>query len=184
MSDGSHDIDPREFVERFGGLKELSEADAGILLQAMQRLDLPAGKMVIVPGELSDAFYFIWSGAVRVGLETAEAVLTVGEFTAGQWIGETSLVDPAPASASCTTVADSTLLSLSQEQFTALRAAHPAISSTLLQMLNESLAERMRRTVRFLDRGPDSGQLGEGDQRHWLLEALRRVIGTAARTAT
>ena len=47
MSDGSHDIDPREFVERFGGLKVLSEADAGILLQAMQRLDLPAGKVVI-----------------------------------------------------------------------------------------------------------------------------------------
>ena len=136
------------------------------------------------PGEPNESFYLIWSGAVSVGLETGDTALTVGEFAAGQWIGETSLVDPAPATASCTTVADSTLLSLTHQQFMALRRSHPAITSTLLQMLIESLAQRMRRTVRFLDRETDAGSLGEGEQRHWLLEAVRRVIGTAARSAT
>jgi CRP-like cAMP-binding protein len=184
MSDTAQDMDPRAFVERFPALTELSVADARILLREMQRLDLPAGKEVIARGDLNDSIYFIWGGGVSVGLTTGEAVLTVGEFTAGQWIGETSLVDPAPASAACTTLADSTLLSMSHARFMDLRRSHPAITSTLLQMLNESLAERMRRTVRFLDRGPDASGLGDQDQRHWLLEALRRVIGTAARSAT
>ncbi|MDR1189326.1 MAG: Crp/Fnr family transcriptional regulator [Bifidobacteriaceae bacterium] len=123
---------------------------AGIGQDQAQRLrdlmvtqHLERGKVLFWEGDEGDRLYLIESGMLKLGRASPEgrenllAVLGKGEF-----IGELTLFDPGPRTATATAVTDSELLELSHEAVGEWLDQNPAASKHLLQ----ELAHRLRRT--------------------------------------
>lgn len=87
-------------------------------------------------GEEGDAMYIIQKGKVEVRLENAELILERGES-----LGEMSLVDGEPRSATCTVLDDCTVFKLLKRDFDYLLSAYPSISKSLLRILSLRLRE-------------------------------------------
>ncbi|MDR1442136.1 MAG: Crp/Fnr family transcriptional regulator [Bifidobacteriaceae bacterium] len=104
---------------------------------------LRRGSALFWEGDEGDRLYLIQSGMIKLGRRSPDgrenllAVLGKGEF-----IGELTLFDPGPRTATATAVTDSQLLELSHEAVGEWLDQNPAASKHLLQ----ELAHRLRRT--------------------------------------
>lgn len=101
------------------------------------------GEVLFREGEPGDRFWVIAAGKVKLGhaapdgRESLLAVLGPGEI-----VGELSVYDPGPRTATATVLAPSTFLELEHAKFLQLLQEHPALSNQLLR----SLAQRLRKT--------------------------------------
>ncbi len=180
MADSQSPITTPEFKQRFAALGRLSDVDTEVLLGALRRELFTSGSAIVAPDTDNDSLYLIWSGRVRVTLDAEQVVAPLGQFGPGDWIGEMAVIDPCPATATVTAVDDCLLLVLSHARFLALRRGNPALTSVLLQTFSRQLTARLRHTLQHLhgEQMPGAGQRG------WLLNASRRLLGIAARSAT
>lgn len=174
---------PDQFTQQFSVFRTLNREDLALLLETLEASHVGAGTCFIASGVDSDALYLIAGGRVRVTLESNGDSTVLGEFGPGQWAGEMGMIEPAPACASVAAVEDCSLLRLSHADFMALRRKCPSLTSSLLKVFSDQLAERLRSTLHFVDTGETvAGQdRGEGN-RNWFIEAAQRIVGLAART--
>ena len=92
----------------------LQPATLDTLARALVRVEVPSGGVVIREGDLSDRFYVIESGNVRV---TAADGRLLREEGPGDYFGEIGLLRDVPRTATITADADTTLLALEREAF-------------------------------------------------------------------
>lgn len=121
----------------------LSPQSAQELAGAMTSLKLNRGEVLFEEGEPGDRLYVIGSGKIKVGRSSSdgrENLLTV--LGGGDVLGELSLFDPGPRTATATAVSSSVVYELTHERLSALLASDPSVASYLLQ----ALAHRLRRT--------------------------------------
>jgi putative ABC transport system ATP-binding protein len=81
----------------------------------LQSESFAANQRVIQEGEAGDKFYLIRSGSVAVKRDPSGQ--QVATLTAGDFFGEMALLTGEPRNASVDTLEETTLYSLSQEQF-------------------------------------------------------------------
>lgn len=168
------------FRKRFPGLSHLGKADMAVFLEVLDAMEFPAGAIIMAPHYGSGSLYLIDQGSVEVALNKDTERLVLGRFGAGAWFGEMALIDPAPATATVSAEADCNLLILTHEAFVKLRRDHPAVSSKLLQVINEGLAQRLHQTVQYIDgvkSGFDSSAASDVDKRSWFAGLARRIFG-------
>jgi len=84
------------------------------LARSLSRFVLPAGVVVLRQGDVSDRFYIIESGRVRV---TADEGRLLREEGPGDFFGEIGLLRDVPRTATVTTVEDTVLQALEREDF-------------------------------------------------------------------
>lgn len=122
---------------------ELDDDTYAAMRSAMTPTTVRRGEILFREGELGDRMWVIASGKVKLGhsapdgRENLLAVLGPGEI-----VGELSLYDPGPRTATATVLAPSSLLELEHPQLLALLDRHPQLSRQLLL----SLAQRLRKT--------------------------------------
>ncbi len=110
---------------------------------AMVSTSVRRGEVLFREGEPGDRFWVIAAGKVKLGhaapdgRESLLAVLGPGEI-----VGELSVYDPGPRTATATVLAPSTFLELEHTKFLELLQQHPGLSRQLLR----SLAQRLRKT--------------------------------------
>lgn len=110
---------------------------------AMVSTSVRRGEVLFREGEPGMRFWVIVSGKVKLGhaapdgRESLLAVLGPGEI-----VGELSVYDPGPRTATATVLAPSTFLELEHSKFLDLLQQHPGLSRQLLR----SLAQRLRKT--------------------------------------
>lgn len=168
------------FRQRFSGLSHFDKEELAVLLEVLDDMEFPAGAVVMAPHYGSGSLYLIDQGTVEVSLKTDTESIIVGRFGPGAWFGEMALIDPAPATATVSAESDCNLLQLSHAAFVGLRREHPAVSSKLLHVINDGLAQRLHRTVQYIDgvkSGPDAG-FSPSDKRHWFAGLASRILGT------
>ncbi len=104
---------------------------------------IAAGRTVFVEGEAGDGCYRVDQGLLKVSVLSAsggERILAiVGE---GAVLGELSMLDGGPRSATVTAVKDSELTFIGRGDFQAFADAHPEVHSHLVKLL----AQRLRAT--------------------------------------
>jgi CRP-like cAMP-binding protein len=185
-----------EFRARFpqlvadGGLPDVAP-----LLRALVPVAVEPGAEIITYRARSDQLYLVWRGRLRVWIEAASTPslargprlgpagdsgdrhLTLGELGPGKWVGEATLLDHGPATATVTAIEPSQLLALSREAFDRLRAAHAPLAARLIQALSRDLAKRLRHAQIGLIEGPER-RVGT---REWGEHAGRRLIGAEGR---
>ncbi len=124
-------VDPGELVRRFGR-------------------DFPRGTVLFREGDPGDEMYVIQRGRVvitaRVG--AVEKVLTT--LGQGEFLGEMSILNRAPRSATATCAEDCTLLVVDARTFEAMVRANAEIAVRMIQKLASRLAEADRQIENLL----------------------------------
>lgn len=143
----SRPADPAQFATRFPAIAAgLAPAQLEVLLDGMTRLVVSPGTQLIRYHGRSAQLYLVWSGRLRASLESGAQTLVLGDIGPGRWVGEVTVLDHGPATATVTAVEVSTLLALARDDFERLREEQPAVAARLTQALARNLAQRLRRT--------------------------------------
>ena len=102
-----------------------------------------ANDQIVTEGELSDELFIILSGKVR--LHKGDAFIT--HLSRGAHLGEMSLVDRSPRSASATAEEASRALMLRRKDFFEIIRKEPVLATKLLWSFVQVLTERLRKTT-------------------------------------
>ncbi len=125
-------------VDLFAGL---DKKDLQVLTNACQERNYKAGSTLIKQGDTGVGLYVIISGTVRItqANNPDKAEVDLGTAGPGSELGEMSLLDDLPRSATVTAVTDVTALLLPVWEFRTTLRSHPDIALRLLSVLSHRL---------------------------------------------
>lgn len=145
-----------EFDRHFSSItKHMREDDVQALLQALTPIHVSAGEGMIHDGETSDAIYFVQQGSLEASITADGKKISLGQVLPGQWLGEVSMLDPGPATATVTAVSDCELLRLGRADFESLDQHRPMLMNVLIRSLLKLLIARLRSSTDQLIRLAD-----------------------------
>ena len=119
-----------------------------ILAKHMVAYRLPAGSLLFEQGDRMSFVCFVVSGAVEVFKEDSngqEKKLIV--IKSGRSLGEMSLVDNEPRSATCRVAQETDVLILDSESLKAMEASHPHVALSFMRYLAMEISRRLRKTT-------------------------------------
>jgi CRP-like cAMP-binding protein len=113
----------------------------------------PAQTVLFGKGEVGDYLFFVVEGAVDVRLESVGSKqMVIGTFDRGSCVGEMSIVDDYPRSATIVVTEPSELLILTRKRFESMCKKNPPVGIKFLLGLTKNLSIRLRKTNgRFAD---------------------------------
>ena len=129
-----------------------SQLPEGILdeIRTVLRLKkLQAGEILFNHGDAGDELVIVKQGKISIYVPAAnqdESIQPIRIFTPGEVLGEMSLIDKQPRSASARAEVDSEVLTLDGDGFRQLLGAHPELAMAVMAGLND----RIRYTTEFL----------------------------------
>ncbi len=124
----------------------LQESDAAILNSYFHPVNFPKGSCIIREGDPGEGCYFIDEGEGRAEIRNTEtdSDSVLSYVDAGTFVGEISLLDGKPRSASVFAQTDVSARWLSREDFDRLCEEHPKIGFIILKNLGKDLSARIR----------------------------------------
>jgi len=125
-------------IDLFGTIpaEELSH-----IAQITDEVEYPPNECFIREGDQGDAMYLIVDGKVKVHSGEQE----FAQLGPSNCVGEMSILDAEPRSASITSLTELTLLKIQREDFAEILAEKPEISSGIIKVLTQRLREANRR---------------------------------------
>lgn len=108
--------------------------------------ELKDGEEIITEGKHSASMYIVYSGAMRVSIGQGKKRVELPELAEGDWVGEISLLDPGPASATVRVKGATTVLEFSHDALQKFVRDQPVSALQLLSALADDLAIRLSRT--------------------------------------
>ena len=136
-----------EQLERSQWLADLGWPEIMTLASYMSSYKVPAGTAICKEGDLEVFLCLICDGVVDVVKEDSSGcskVLT--SISRGKTIGEMSLIDGEPRSATMMARSDVTILVLKQVSFRELAEVHPRLYGKLAEKIARVLSQRLRQT--------------------------------------
>lgn len=125
-----------ELLRRVPLFSACSKTNIARIARLVDEIDLPAGRALTQQGRVGDEFFIIVDGTVRVERD-GRRIDTLGP---GDFLGEISLIDHRPRTATATCETPCRVLVLAHREFHTLLADAPGIATAVLK----SLAERLR----------------------------------------
>lgn len=130
------------YVKAFASLSD-DECDA--LLRGMRERRVSANEILFRQGDAGDAMMIVHHGALSVRVRRPDGYdAEVAEVRGGEVLGEMSLVDPAPRSATVVATAPTMVCELSREDFGRLRDDAPGVYSAVLGAIIRDITRRFR----------------------------------------
>jgi diguanylate cyclase (GGDEF)-like protein len=170
-----------EEVNRLHVLRHVGLESVWALLEACPVCDVQAGEHVLRQGQVNQTMYLILSGELAVHLDGPEAG-PVATLPIGETVGEISVIDDSPATASVVAARRSRLLAVDEETFWRLIQSSHAFATNMLLLLaqrmranNFKISESMRLREK-LERDAMVDGLTSVFNRRWLDERLPRFI--------
>jgi CRP-like cAMP-binding protein len=115
--------------------RDFSDEELGHVAQMTKRVEFPGGKTVANQGETGVGFHLIIEGSADV----IQDGTTIGRLKPGDYFGEISLIDGGTRSATVTTTAPTTTLSIAAWDFSRLIDHSNAMMKKLLIGLRQML---------------------------------------------
>jgi CRP/FNR family transcriptional regulator, cyclic AMP receptor protein len=131
-------------------LSRLSDEDVDWMAAIGKRRQHPAGDILIKQGAEIASLMFVLDGKVSVEVEGVGQVANLGS---GEMLGEMSLVDESPPSATVVVVEPTQMLHIPRNVLNAKLDADPAFAARLYRAIAMFLSVRMRSTVQRLGCG-------------------------------
>ena len=135
---------------------ELTDEEAEALWASGKQIRASPGEVIIAEGTPGDSLYLILAGALEVTKRDGDREITLATRRPGEFLGEMSLLEQAPRSASVRAVEASRLLVIGPEAFRQLLARRPEAATTLLR----TVAGRLRSTEASLIQNDKLASLG------------------------
>ncbi len=121
-------------------LRALMEVAPEVVQTALRSEFYKSNTVLFREGEPADRVFAIWSGRLRVQHDIGiDQPLVLRDCFPGDVVGEISLLDNQPRSATVLVVEDSRLISLSREDFQRIIASKPEVTFDLLRALGHRL---------------------------------------------
>ncbi len=113
----------------------------------MEKKVFAPGDRIFIEGDESDCAYLIQEGQVELTVRKGDDVVVIGMVKKGELLGEMSLIDPAPRSATARCPVETTVMVIPKEDFRhRLDTADPVIRRMLLQLIKR-LRDQTQATV-------------------------------------
>jgi CRP/FNR family cyclic AMP-dependent transcriptional regulator len=126
-----------DLLRRVPLFARLRDSDLGEVERLTDEVDVPADTALTREGRIGHEFFVILSGRVRVERD-GKIINSLGP---GDFLGEISLIDGRPRSATVTTEEPTRLLVLAHREFRSLLDNYPGIREPVMQALAERLRE-------------------------------------------
>src|SRR6187200_1136884 len=132
-----------EVLARSGIFQGVDPEAAEALAREIEIIEARKGEVVFNEGEPGDSLYIVLSGKIKLGRRAADGRQNlVSVMGPSDMLGELSLFDPGPRTATATAVTDARLSRLRKTALRPWIANRPEIAEQLLRVL----ARRLRRT--------------------------------------
>src|SRR5919199_3531221 len=132
-----------EVLARSGIFQGVDPEAAEALAKEMDIIEIRKGDVLFNEGEAGDSLYIVLSGKIKLGRRAADGRQNlVSIMGPSDMVGELSLFDPGPRTATATAVTDSRLARLKKTSLRPWLTNRPEIAEQLLRVL----ARRLRRT--------------------------------------
>jgi acyl-CoA reductase-like NAD-dependent aldehyde dehydrogenase len=127
-------------------LKKLSTDELAVLEEHSKIIQFPAGSCIFKEGEAGDSCYIIESGRVRIELDTPEidSDNVLAYLDPGMILGEMSILDRKPRSASAYADTDVTVRRISTEDIDNLCEFYPKVATSIIMALGRDAALKIR----------------------------------------
>lgn len=150
-------VDEKKYVKSL--MSEVPQFDAlapeemALVSDYVVRKNVVAGEVLTKEGDRGDSLYYIVSGRIQISKDSNEGTQTVlARFNRGASVGEMSLIEDTPRSATATALDPAELLIMTRQGFDDLVKKHPDIGVKILKNIAKSLSTRLRYTSgRFAD---------------------------------
>ena len=141
----------QEMVKLLGGIEmfqEFDEAELGEMAALLKEQNYESGREILKEGDPGGELFIIADGSVEVQKSRSHGAgrIVIARFEKGGVIGEMSLVDRMPRSASITTARPTKMYIISQEALDNLTTAKPQVAIKFLKGLARLLSLRLRNT--------------------------------------
>lgn len=137
-----------DLIRRVPLFARLTDAQADILHGAVAKQRFKRGELVVEQGSKSDALYIILVGRARVVVTDRKArEVILATLQAGDYIGEMSLIDNEPHSASVETEIETDVLVLGRDEFTRCLAENASMGYAVMK----GLVQRLRNADRKIE---------------------------------
>lgn len=147
-------------LAQFSLFRSMPEADLQAVAKVLRVREYGPGEIVFERGDRGDVMFLIRRGQVRIFIRDAEDnEVTYRFYGPRQIIGEFSLIDGQPRSASADAYDLAQLLVLERSDFLKLLRDHPIIGIEMMR----SLAERLRYGTRALEKATSAVELLKQD---------------------
>ncbi|MCR9125361.1 MAG: cyclic nucleotide-binding domain-containing protein [Rhodobacteraceae bacterium] len=154
-------------------LGQLTDGDIDWLAEAGRRIRVPAGETVIDEGIAIDEFFIVLDGRMRVHVR---AIGDIAHLSTGEVVGEMSMIDSRPPSASVIAARESTLLAVDKTLLQVRLDEDDGFAARFYKALAMFLSDRLRDTVHTLGYGTVQ-QLDETTEQDGELDLA--VLGSA-----
>ncbi len=131
-------------------LGDLNDQDITWLVEAGERRNLPRGTVIIREGEPVDSLYVVTDGSLEVLLGQNSRIAELGP---GDILGEMSLIEKRPPTASVRALSDCRVLAVPQDRLRDELERNQGFAARFYRAIAVFLSDRLRSTV---------GQLGYG----------------------
>ncbi len=145
-----------EFLRELPLFAGLSEHDLDWLIQKAEPLSIRAGELLIEEGSPGDAMYIILEGEFEVTKRSGPQDIAIDVRDPGTVIGEMSLIDHAPRSASVRALRDSRVLKIHDDAFHQLLSTSPSAALAIL----DTVTTRLRQNESLLHQREKMAALG------------------------
>ncbi len=163
-------------------LGTLSDADIDWLASAGRRKVVAAGTSLVTQGKPIDALYLTLEGRFAVTIADSHdpnRQKTVRELAAGEIVGEVSLLDSRPPSASVMAVIESSVLEISRRDLDRQLTNNAPFAARFYRALAVFLAQRLRTNVILSGAGATPSQ-ADADEADELDPAVLEQVSLAA----
>ncbi|GGK11665.1 putative Crp/Fnr-family transriptional regulator [Pilimelia terevasa] len=132
-----------EVLARSGIFQGVDQEAAEALAKEMETVDVRKGEILFNESEQGDSLYIVITGKIKLGRRAADGRQNlISVMGPSDMLGELSLFDPGPRTATATAVTDTRLARLRKASLRPWLADRPEIAEQLLRVL----ARRLRRT--------------------------------------
>ena len=129
-------------------LSLLTDDDVDWLLSVGERLKIAVGETIVTEGEAVGAIYIVLAG--RFAVTVGERQAKLAGLSAGEIVGEISLIDSRPPTATVTATEPSIVLRMSETMVHARLRSDQAFAARLYKAIAVFLAQRLRQTTTTL----------------------------------
>jgi len=140
--------DPVEYVllKGISLFSSLTDAELDIVAKKIFLKPYKKGSTLFVEGMPGEVLYIVVDGKVDISKKTKEGDKLIAQLGAGEILGEMSLIDSGPRTASGKTSEDSRLIVITKNSFAEMLDSDPKIAAKILMVLLKIINKRLRLT--------------------------------------
>lgn len=135
-----------ESLKSIGLFRELTSAELAKIAPLFFEKAYTKNSTLFVEGMTGEVLYVIRKGSVQIlkkGADNQDVILAT--LKEGEFLGEMSLIDNRPRTATARVAEDSTLMAMTKKTFTTLLEKHPDIALKIIMVFLKIANERLRK---------------------------------------